>query len=61
MCIAYKFAIQEGVLVLARLYRDFTFRLAFNEPLQLRYGLVFQPKNGLPVYVRRRINKTAAM
>jgi thromboxane-A synthase/cytochrome P450 family 3 subfamily A len=60
MCIGYKFAVQEAVLVLARLYRDFTFRLASDEPLQLRFGITLQPKNGLPVFVERRTRTAAA-
>ena len=54
MCIGYKFAIQEAVLVLARLYQRYTFRLVSEEPLQLRLGITIAPKAGLPVYVKRR-------
>ena len=54
MCIAQKFAIQEAVLTLARLYRDFTFRLASKEPLTLRIGAALTPADGLPVYVQKR-------
>ena len=54
MCIAHKFAVQEAALTLARLYRDFTFRLASDEPLKLRTGAALAPKDGLPVFVQKR-------
>ena len=54
MCIAHKFAVQEAVLTLARLYRDFTFRLAVEEPLALRMGGTLSPKDGLSVFVQKR-------
>ena len=54
MCIAQKFAVQEAVLTLARLYRSFTFRLASQEPLQLRMGGALSPKDGLSVFVEKR-------
>ena len=54
MCIGYKFAVEEAVLTLARLYKQFTFRLVSEEPLQLRLGITIAPKFGLPVYVEAR-------
>lgn len=54
MCIGYKFAIEEAVMTLAKLYRRYSFRLVSEEPLQLRLGLTIAPKFGLPVYVESR-------
>ena len=60
MCIGYKFAMQEAILVLARLYRDFSFSLVSAEPLALRLGMTIAPKHGLPVYVHIRKSSAAA-
>ena len=60
MCIGYKLAMQEAVIVLARIYRDFSFRLVSPAPLALRFGLTLQPKHGVPVYVERRRGTAAA-
>ena len=60
MCIGYKFAVQEAVLVLARLYRDFSFTLVSEEPLALRLGMTIAPKHSLPVYVHKRKSSAAA-
>ena len=54
MCIGYKFAIEEAVMTLAKLYRRYSFRLVSEEPLQLRLGLTIAPKHGLPIYVKPR-------
>ena len=54
MCIGQKFAVQEAILVLARLYRDVSFKLTSDQPLELREGLTIAPKYGLPVRVVRR-------
>lgn len=54
MCIGYKFAIEEAVTTLAKLYRRYSFRLVSEEPLQLRLGVTIAPKHGLPVYVEAR-------
>ncbi len=60
MCIGYKFAVQEAVLVLARLYRDFSFSLVSERPLALRLGMTIAPRDGLPVYVHSRKSSAAA-
>ena len=60
MCIGYKLAIQEAVVVLARIYRDFTFKLVSDKPLPLRFGITIQPKDGVPMYVERRRGTAAA-
>lgn len=54
MCIGYKFAIEEAVITLAKIYRRYTFRLLSEEPLQLRLGITIAPKFGIPVYVQSR-------
>ena len=54
MCIGYKFAVEEAVLTLARLYRQYTFRLVSEAPLELRLGITLSPKWGVPVYVQER-------
>ncbi len=59
-CIGYKLAIQEAVVVLARIYRDFTIKLVSTEPLPLRFGITMQPKDGVPVHVERRRGTAAA-
>ena len=48
---------QQAILVLARLYRNVSFRLVSDQPLVLREGLTIAPKHGLPVRIVRR-NKT---
>ena len=40
--------------MLARLYRDVSFELTSDQPLELREGLTIAPKHGLLVRVVRR-------
>jgi hypothetical protein len=49
---------QEAILLLARLYRDVSFKLTLDQPLELREGLTIAPKHGLHVRVVKR-NKTS--
>lgn len=60
MCIGYKFAVEEAVMTLAKLYRRYSFRLVSEEPLQLRLGITLAPKVGLPVYVEARAKSTSS-
>ncbi|KAG1676527.1 hypothetical protein FOA52_000070 [Chlamydomonas sp. UWO 241] len=55
MCVGYRFALQEGVLALAALYAQYTFRLSpGQEPLQIKTSVARNPVNGIMVTVHKR-------
>ncbi len=55
MCIGYRFAQQEVVITLARLFQAFTFELAEGMvPLPLVTNLTMSPRNGVQCRVVRR-------
>jgi thromboxane-A synthase len=48
-CIGFKFALQEMMISLVRIYQRWTFKLAprQSQPLPLRMGITLAPKDGL--------------
>lgn len=55
-CIGIKFAVEESIIALVRIYRELTFQLADScpEPLDLKQGITVAPKGGIPVRVLQR-------
>jgi cytochrome P450 len=58
MCIAFKLALEEAIIALARLYQRYTFELGQElqkqDQLEIRSGITIAPKIGLPVKVLLR-------
>eukprot|EP01097_Dermamoeba_algensis_P004250 TRINITY_DN2808_c0_g1_i1.p1 TRINITY_DN2808_c0_g1~~TRINITY_DN2808_c0_g1_i1.p1 ORF type:complete len:516 (-),score=125.41 TRINITY_DN2808_c0_g1_i1:39-1586(-) len=54
-CIGQHFAMHEVKTVLALLYRNFRLEVDKSHPVQMEQAIVLRPKNGIKVFVKKRV------
>jgi len=61
VCIGQLMAVNEILLILATLAQQFELDLASDAPVELLHNITLRPKGGLPMRVRRRASRSAAV